>query len=113
MKGVKRALLVPVVGECSVVDIKEGDELGQLQSLVGGYIELVRSNYTGLLVYVNEEGKLQGLPRNRRMTNFLRHTLGSDYIVGPAVIMGAIDDEGDAKSVPDWVVGILATALDR
>lgn len=61
--------------------------LEELQALVGGPIELV-TTYDDNVFFINEEGKLRGLPYNAQATVYLAHRLlPGDYIVGPAVLM--------------------------
>jgi hypothetical protein len=58
--------------------------LGELQGMVGGYIEIVRT-HTGDFMVLNEEGKLQGLPINEVATE--RYQYGThDPVVGDVVI---------------------------
>ena len=54
------------------------------QKAVGGYIEVVPLG-DGKLLICNEEGKLNGMPGNRR--------LGKDIIAGPFFIVGEDGDE--------------------
>lgn len=61
------------------------------QKIVGGYIEGV-SLAPGLMLICNEEGKLTGLPPNRR--------IGNDIIAGDFFIC-RVDEEGDSTSVRD------------
>lgn len=61
--------------------------LEELQSLVGGPIELV-TLYDDTLFFINEEGKLRNLPYNEQATRYVAdRLLPGDYIVGPAVLM--------------------------
>ncbi len=80
----------------------------ELQHAVGGYIEGVPAmddaggfdeSYTA---YCNEEGKLDGLPVNRPATKFCRVD-GFDVLVGPVVIIGPPDEEGDDTPLPEAV----------
>lgn len=60
--------------------------LKELQKYVGGYIQLIPLQ-DNLVMVINEEGKLLGLPRNDKatgLTNF--HPDYDDYIVGNVVI---------------------------
>lgn len=60
-----------------------GNELADLQAIVGGYIETVRvSPALPLLAVVNEEGRLRGLPPNRASLVgdfFITRTKGSHF----------------------------------
>lgn len=64
------------------------NELHTLQRLVDGYIE-VCPLAEGMVMIINEEGKLRGLPKN-----FWMEVIG-DYIVGTAVFVGVDGDEFD------------------
>lgn len=67
------------------------NDLAAMNEIVGGYIELINvgRNHEGNMVAltVNEEGKLQGLPVNRRLVGF-------DTLVGNFFIT-AYDLEGE------------------
>jgi len=76
-----------------------------LVNCVGGYIEGVYLD--GATAYVNEEGKLQGLPKNDVATA-LAHAhnaiYGDDWIAGNMIIVGNGDDEGETMSLePEWI----------
>lgn len=60
------------------------NELSALQDLVGGYIQTVYLPH-GVIMIVNEEGKLMGLKPNFRF--------GNDLIVGTAVFVSADGEE--------------------
>lgn len=79
--------LISVDGtETQVESAKAKFSLEELQGFVGGYIELTRTN-DGRDMYVNEEGKLEGMPYNAKATALYRHG-GADPIVGPALVIG-------------------------
>ena len=60
--------------------------LDELQSFVGGYIEIIYLNDNELMV-VNEEGKINDLPVNVNATEiFWKHLNTSDYICGDALV---------------------------
>lgn len=54
----------------------------ELQMYVGGYIEIVPIGQ--FLLIVNEEGKLNGLPYNKRATELIR-LISNDYVAGDVV----------------------------
>lgn len=92
-----RALLIPVEGPVTELDLDDGeDSLRVLQAAVGGWIEAVRlprfiRGAGRATAYVNEEGKLERLPINRRATDFMIPGIGlfpGDYIAGPMVVAG-------------------------
>lgn len=61
-----------------------GTELEDLQSAVGGHIEIVPTK-NGKYMVVNEEGKLMGLEVNVDATK-MYESGGADFIVGNVVI---------------------------
>ena len=65
--------------------------LEAMQAAVGGYIEIVGLE-EDICILLNEEGKLEGLPPNRR--------LGNDILVGDFYVCGS-SEEGDLTSLPE------------
>jgi hypothetical protein len=81
-----------------VVEITDGDSIC---ALVGGYMEALMVNPT-TTCYLNEEGKLDGLPVNVRATAMMLHALhGTDVIVGDVVLLGFDPETGEDLSLPD------------
>lgn len=61
-------------------------QLEELQSIVGGYIEIVNLR-DGRLICLNEEGKLYNLPYNNKATDILRAVFRTnDFIVGDVLV---------------------------
>ncbi len=62
--------------------------LQELQQLVGGLVEAVPTT-TRLRMYVNEEGRLKGLPLNVKATALLppHYLQAGNFIVGDAVVV--------------------------
>ena len=65
-------------------------QLSELRSVVGGYIEVVTLR-DGLMMVVNEEGKLQNLPVNYNATTVLQNMAvnegdKNDYVCGDALV---------------------------
>lgn len=84
-----------------------------LRDAVGGFIEAVDfscgdKTYT---LWVNEEGKIYGLPANQGATFLVKDSIAMfDYIAGDAVITGGTGDEGETLSLSqDDVNNILST----
>lgn len=112
-----RALRIPVDGDVQVVDVDI--TLSWLQEQVGRYIEPVYVDQVltdrgrrevDACVYVNEEGKLNGLPVNPRATDFCALTIGGwfrDVIVGDVVIVGPPGREGEETPVPDDAIAVV------
>lgn len=69
------------------------NELGVLQQLVGGYIEVVKLGR--ILIIVNEEGKLEQLEKNFRVEVY------DDTICGSAVFVRANGAEFDSLTGKD------------
>lgn len=104
-----KMLVIHVDGHVSEKDFSS---LESLQEEVGGFIEWV--NLDGDCgVYVNEEGKLLGLPVNPLATKFIKlsrlnaptESMVSrrfdDFIIGPMVVCGNPDGDGNDTSVPE------------
>ena len=87
------------------------DGLSGLQDAVGGLIQAVDLGPLNATFFVNEEGKLQQQPINRRATLMwwllfpsARHM---DVIVGDAVMVGHPDEDGNSTDVPEAVTKLL------
>ena len=84
-------------------------------ALDGGYLEAAPTDGT-VTLYIDEEGKLKHLPINLLATAFWTHVGGGelvlhgDFLVGPVVVVGPPDAEGDDTAVPAAAVDVL-TAL--
>lgn len=70
--------------------------LEAFQGAVGGYIEAVTLPRTGLVVIVNEEGRLLGLPPNGRLN--IGHLRGQT-LTGPVLVARADPENGDFAGV--------------
>lgn len=91
-----------------------------LQQRVGGWIEAVSSDDGSVTLWVNEEGKLQGLPVNAMATELWHmispHMKGVDVLCGTVVVTGGCDDEGETLSIPDslgFALRVVSTAADE
>ena len=74
----------------SIADVKPNNgtdfSLGELQSIVGGYIEIVGLLDNEIMV-INEEGKLIDLPYNENATQLYQEVDGFyDYIAGDVLV---------------------------
>jgi hypothetical protein len=88
-----------------VRDLPETVSYDEMVGVVHGYIEPVYLD--GATGYVNEEGKLQGLPKNKAATA-LAHAhnaiYGDDWIAGNMLIVGDCDDEGEMMTLTtEWI----------
>ena len=93
-----------------------------ISNAVGGYIEHItlHGNFEGFSLYVNEEGKLNGLPLNHIATAIWERVFGvrTDTIVGNAVLVSSkTDDEGNelplSKKEVDKAIQLIDEALSR
>lgn len=85
----------------------------QLHEAVGGYFEIVEIPGLGDM-WLNEEGKLDGLPRNEKATWITtegpRGAAGLapwDYIAGNVAFTGGADDEGETIGLSEAAVAWL------
>lgn len=81
--------------------IKIEPTLEKLQELVGGYVQVVRIGPASreenpLMVIVNEDGKLQGLQRNRPLAI---NDYSVEYLAGPIVVTGEWKDVEDKTHI--------------
>lgn len=95
------ALIIPANPE-QPIERKELDGYDGLSNAVGGWIESVPFPDRGdVSVFINEEGKIHGLPMNQRATEMLASVLfAGDFIVGDAVIVGFDPETGDSIDCP-------------
>lgn len=100
----------------TVIELDPADTLTGLQEAVGGYIEpLVAPD--GYEAYGHDEAKLIQLPKNPVATAVWEEAcdigeygrIPGDYIAGPVVFVGPLDDEGDTTGLTDTA---LAELLD-
>lgn len=84
--------------------------LDNLQAVVGGYIEAVRVD-DSITIWVNEEGKLQGLAPNFMLLDSSNRAY--DLIAGNVIITGT-DEEGNSVSLTDSEIEIVKSKfLDK
>ena len=88
--AIKKAVVIGFDTSVEMVDYDKKDEYRFLSDAVDGYIEMVALKGTQLTMYVNEEGKLEGLPFNDIATSIFQAKFGAvDIIMGNAVLVGA------------------------
>ena len=105
-----KGIVVPHDGDAPL-ELREFSEFGDYQQTVGGWIEAVDIPSLGVAVYVNEEGLLQHLPLNSRVTFLwwfhVPEARQRAMLLGNAVIVGAPDVEGNTTDVPAAVCSLL------
>ena len=104
-----RVLLIHPNDTTSVEAVEIEPDLAFFQGYVGGHIE---ATYAGLghVMYVNEEGKIDGLQPNAIATALVRRAGVDDVIVGPAVVSGPGDAEGFDTSVTGEFIELVRSA---
>lgn len=95
---VVRSILLPAepLEAPEVVEIMPGDVGEKLTQFVLGPFERVDVG-SDVSLWLNEEGKLLGLPFNQYAQTLWRQQYGAntDLLVGPAVLTGGADEEGE------------------
>lgn len=95
------AIVIPA-DDSAPVKTQEMNGLNDYQSVVGGWIESVATPSGDFSMYVNEEGKMMGLPLNRRATEMVASMLfQGDFIAGDAVIVGFDPATGEDTDIPE------------
>jgi len=100
----KQVLVIKADGGVSTEQVENSKEYDFLSKAVAGWIEAVDldQELAGLTLWINEEGKLTGLPFNFLATKLWEMSYGkTDIIVGDAVITGGTDDNGETKSLTE------------
>lgn len=107
-----RALLIPAnpataIGEVDVDASSDATMLAGLQALVGGWVQMVAHPFRDdVIAWVNEEGRLVGLPANIRATAAVSPGLRrpiSHFLVGDCVLTGYDQARGATWPLPDDV----------
>lgn len=97
-------ILIRPEGRSRLIPCDDGDTctLRTMQTLVDGPIEVTESHLgpcwsrepvDGIRLIVNEEGKLRGLPLNRKATELLREYGSRDALVGAVLLAAARGEE--------------------
>ena len=105
-------VVVPVAGRPFKKEIPDEDILHGLQTLVGGFIEVVRPSLLpeDWVMVIDEEGKLKGKDVNRLGTILYDNPI--DVIVGDLVMVReGMVDSGDGYMEPD-LVGLTDSEAD-
>jgi hypothetical protein len=100
-------MIIRVDGTTEIVTFTKEASYEAIKSAVGGWIECV-SLRDDLDMYVNEEGKLLGLPVNATATSIWEAHYGpTDIIVGDVILTGGADDEGDTLGLNAEQLSVL------
>lgn len=108
-----RALHIPPDPDAPVTEVQL-DALEDYQAIVGGWIEAVDIHSLGVTVYVNEEGLLRQLPFNSRAMSlwwyFVPEARQTAVLVGPALVVGLPDRNGNSTDIPANVAEMMTRA---
>lgn len=110
----KQVLVISFTGTLNTAELPENQELSFLQEQVGGYVQVIDlvGELEGVSLWVNEEGKMYGLPINEVATYLWEKSFGkTDVIVGNAVLTGGSDDAGETMPLTDEQVEMITNAL--
>lgn len=107
-----KVILIDVVEQPKVCEIKEGYK-EKLRIVEGDYLECVTlDDKFEKVMYINESGKLDGLPINHVATQIYRHYLPTDDVIAGNVVICACDSEGEACDLTEEqineILGLLA-----
>jgi len=119
----KKAIQIKTTGEVAELDITE-NSLTTLQTAVGGWVQAIdiatnptftSTQWTGITMWCNEEGKLTGLPHNPFAQFMWDKAFGphTDYIVGDIVLTGGTDKEGETLGLSDEQTEIISNIVER
>lgn len=103
-------IVIPHDTEAPLVE-KQFDGLSDYQAAVGGYIEPVYIESSRLTIFANEEGKVYGLPENRRATCLWwllsPEARGRDILAGNIVLIGSKRGRGTSTDIPPELIKLL------
>lgn len=89
--------------------------LEHLQSVTEGWVQALDTP-PGLTFWCNDDGKIIGQPLNLVATMlwwaFDERVAGLDYLAGPVVITGGVDEEGETLSIPDSLLRVVYDLLE-
>jgi hypothetical protein len=98
----EKAVIIKTDGTKEVVEFEIGKSYDLLSKSVEGWIECVSLVSRNADMWVNEEGKLNGLPENHQATALWVEEFGmTDIIVGNIIITGGADNEGETLGLSD------------
>lgn len=112
-----RAIVIPANSAEPVREVELADNLGdrltELNRLVGGWIEsVVCRDYEGTIAWVNDEGRVHGLPPNARATAHF-YPFPSDYLAGDVVLLGCNRVGEDQPLAADLTVATFQNTPER
>lgn len=110
----RKALKLDTQGNITELDLDAPEgSLRVLQGAVAGYVQAIDLT-PQVTMWINEEGKLEGLPLNFHGTMFWSASFGfgTDQIVGDIVLTGGTDEEGDTLGLSPEAEEVVRTAVE-
>ncbi|SIS12144.1 DUF3846 domain-containing protein [Williamsia sterculiae] len=104
-----QAVRIPAHEDAELVEWDQGD-YRFIQDVVGGVFDAINLYDQGISIFVHDEGKVIGLPKNLQATLLLWNdkVWRRNYILmGDVLVTGLPDDEGETQAVPDDLVALL------
>lgn len=87
-----------------------------IRDAVGGYIEAAPTA-ASIVIYLDEEGKIKGLPLNPfadalwALVDEFGCLADGDFLVGPVVVTGPYDDEGENTPLDAALMALIAALV--
>lgn len=108
----RNALKLSTDGTLSTLDLDAPEgSLKVLQGAVGGYVEAADLT-DHVTMWMNDEGKITGLPRNVAATGLYCKNLDVvDVVCGDVVFTGGTDYRGETKGLPEDIEAALRTIV--
>lgn len=103
-----RFLTINTDGTVTHDDPSAEDELETVQTRVGGYIQILPVQFHGCGIFLNEEGQMLDLDRNRLAEAVFNWP---DMLLGNAVITGGTDEDLDTVGLSDQQLERIHEAL--
>jgi hypothetical protein len=105
----EKAIIIKSDGSRELVSFEISESYKLLSGAVGGYIECVNLPSQNVAMWINEEGKLIGLPQNPIGTALWADEYGvTDVIMGDIILTsGTITPDGDTLGLDDKQVELL------
>jgi hypothetical protein len=92
----EQAVIIKTDGTKDIVEFEVGGSFDVIKNAVGGYFQVIGLPKANVDLWVNEEGKLDGLPQNPIATSIWVDEYGyTDVIVGNVIITGGADEMGE------------------
>ena len=86
--------------DIDVIEVEEGRTGNAIRDAVGGLYDCIHIPSLGVDMWINDEGKLEGLPINANGTALWVSQYGmTDIIVGNIVVTGGVDEQGNTLGI--------------